>query len=1758
MVTMPRESHGLHVDWPIQQAQVATSVPEEKADVDSPVTPEYDYIVVPGIFGTWDDANRSSTNPGSGTSRWLSTLTDRYSESRLLHFQYEPRKLFAGRRSREAIRNCALNLLRGLVELSADRSMMLIAHDMGCIIVKEALIMAITNPDSWPGIAESSHAFVFLGCPHRSADVTDMEDRLSFFVFSEYDWGTTMVRPSATTIAPLAAAVVEINSQFVLSKVPLRIRLISIHGCKGRPRSKSDLRITEVFDEFCGTLGVSFERTIKEPSSDTDLGYHGLVEYIYQIHKQVINRNFGNRGSEIERRLFQSLAFPFPPPRSAYIPDSEVTNTPEYITWASAKGSHILYLHGPHDIRPTTEQVFHTLNRDTSKYAAPPLYFSFNRFDFRRQTMGDLASAVLAQLICLYPTSVGSRFVQDITTRLSHERSWTEKDSMYWLALAWTIGNAEPVTLMINNFEDCDKGSRATFLKMFSSFARSSEQSKKVVITSSKTGTLLTELMESDCPHTVYQIPSTQEQAIIDAILTQNPHLEALSIQEKILSQWQGTANLDPLVRHIIFAQARVHDGWPDKISLEELFGPFDELSPEETGNNDPIVKILEIVLKRVPDQPFLDCVLTWTLYSHRPLTVAELSTAMNYHPQQVSAPLEIVEETKQKIGIQLAGIIEVHDNEVQLAHPRLRDVLVDMGDKGPWAHLRGAAHETIARTCLDYLCLPKVQEIVESEVCRLGETATYLPMEGNLCHYALRAWVHHLVQVPDNSTRRALTEKLGFEKIGRNLALGHWTLSNQLTRSTSPLTTLYPVLAGYGVLNVVEPLGKNDAKLGLLEAARHGQRCVIREILQEFDFSQGVLFEALVAAGASGDEDLLIELVDYTLSKAPNHQDISWPAGVMHRASWLGLDRFLEKMLNLGFPVESELQLPNSSKTMSLLYQAVMSSQVNAAKTLLKHCADIEYRSSRDKSVLHCAAVSVYPATVKTLLHTAKPSIDIKDSNDRTPLYHACLWGQHEVVDTLLQKGADPNMGSPEGKWCPLTLAVDDGFKTCVELLLAKGADPNTFSASGTALRYAAVRGHTQICHLLLDAGARPNNPKDEVPILIQVIQAFIEKNDLLDILALLVERGATVNAQTSTGMSALMQGARQVNGVDILKLLLRHGANLELEDKDEHTSLYYALRGNNPATVRLLLEHGANPDHINNSQKCYILPPFVHRPDLLRILLEHGADPNLPTPTGFPPLMYAAGLMQDVSLELLLEHGVAVDAMDETVRGEWYGFTAVAMAVTFGTADAVRILAEHGADLKWKGTAKGEPLLIQASRRTSVPETPHVLTALLEFPARIDMNVKSSYGLAAIHHVRLDPAVYRRVVNASADVNLRTDNDGFTPLLLAAQRGQLENATHLLKRNADVNLAHESWGSPLTQACCEAQVQITKLLVQHKADVNYCVPQGVRGSILSAACLAYKASGPDSNSDRVQEIIQFLLENGADVNIAGGFFRYPILTAAYKTVPDTINLLLRAGANVNAKDGMGRSPIHMAACRGGIDNVEAILQAGGDVAAKDGHNRTVLHWAAAAGRASVAKMLLSRDEVAVDAPDIDGWTPLCWAARGAEYWIDKQSPARERPDHFEVISLLLRHGADRSIVVHLDDKRWTPLKIARFSRIEQSNIIELLRNGIAESPGPVLDGDEHESEKAFQRTIRVVCDFCQGDICGLAYQCQACYGFYFCFKCYAHRHFIHAPDHNFLKLGPEFEEKPERKQTQDGKVASDTDTSETSADESEDDSEE
>ena len=165
--------------------------------------------------------------------------------------------------------------------------------------------------------------------------------------------------------------------------------------------------------------------------------------------------------------------------------------------------------------------------------------------------------------------------------------------------------------------------------------------------------------------------------------------------------------------------------------------------------------------------------------------------------------------------------------------------------------------------------------------------------------------------------------------------------------------------------------------------------------------------------------------------------------------------------------------------------------------------------------------------------------------------------------------------------------------------------------------------------------------------------------------------------------------------------------------------------------------------------------------------------------------------------------------------------------------------------------------------------------------------------------------------------------------------------------------------------------------------------------------------------------EVVQALLNHGADVNKSDKHGKTALFAAAGQGNAEVVQALLSHGADVNKSFVLGKTALHAAVEQGNVEVVQALLSHGADVNKSDADGFTALHTAARQGNVEVVQALLSHG-ADVNKSDADGFTALHTAARQG---------------NVEVVQALLSHGADVN-------KANKDRKTALFAAAEQGNV--------------------------------------------------------------------------------------------------------------------
>lgn len=302
---------------------------------------------------------------------------------------------------------------------------------------------------------------------------------------------------------------------------------------------------------------------------------------------------------------------------------------------------------------------------------------------------------------------------------------------------------------------------------------------------------------------------------------------------------------------------------------------------------------------------------------------------------------------------------------------------------------------------------------------------------------------------------------------------------------------------------------------------------------------------------------------------------------------------------------------------------------------------------------------------------------------------------------------------------------------------------------------------------------------------------------------------------------------------------------------DRLQRSPLGAAARGGHLEVARLLLARGAEVDLTPRGDATPLIIAARHgHPGTARLLLEHGADPNRVVPGDGSPLIAAAAGGEEEIARMLLAAGADPNTWVEGDESPLFH------AVNGGDREMVRLLLENGADpdVEWSGD--GNALIVAAGNRRD-----DLVELLVAAGADPDRGVQGD-GNALIHAAgRGDVATVRRLLAAGADPNAAVRGDG-NPLIQAAASGHLQALRLLVESGGDVDRVVPGDENPLIQAAANGHLDVARYLLEKGADPDVRVVVGPtswrpEGDVRTPLSMARRGGH--------EQVVRLLLAHGA-----------------------------------------------------------------------------------------------------------------------------------------------------------------------------------------------------------------------------------------------------------------------------------------------------
>ena len=239
-------------------------------------------------------------------------------------------------------------------------------------------------------------------------------------------------------------------------------------------------------------------------------------------------------------------------------------------------------------------------------------------------------------------------------------------------------------------------------------------------------------------------------------------------------------------------------------------------------------------------------------------------------------------------------------------------------------------------------------------------------------------------------------------------------------------------------------------------------------------------------------------------------------------------------------------------------------------------------------------------------------------------------------------------------------------------------------------------------------------------------------------------------------------LQAASQNGHLEVIKILLRYKADVEIEDKDGDRAVHHAAFGDEPGVMALLAGAGADLN-ARNKRRQTALHIAVNKghAGVVRTLLELGCHPSLQDSEGDTPLHDAISKKRDDMLALLLDHAADITLTNNN------GFNALHHAALRGNPSAMRVL-------------------------------------LSKLPRPWIVDEKKDDGYTALHLAALNNhvEVAEQLARAGkADLDLQNVNLQ-TALHLAVERQHTQIVRLLVREGANLNVADKDGDTPLHEA--------------------------------------------------------------------------------------------------------------------------------------------------------------------------------------------------------------------------------------------------------------------------------------------------------------------------------------------------------------------
>jgi ankyrin repeat protein len=451
------------------------------------------------------------------------------------------------------------------------------------------------------------------------------------------------------------------------------------------------------------------------------------------------------------------------------------------------------------------------------------------------------------------------------------------------------------------------------------------------------------------------------------------------------------------------------------------------------------------------------------------------------------------------------------------------------------------------------------------------------------------------------------------------------------------------------------------------------------------------------------------------------------------------------------------------------------------------------------------------------------------------------------------------------------------------------------------------------------------------------------------------LIEYGINIEERhKASGRNALLVAAH-CGKEDIIELLIRHNARLDVTDGSGWTALHLAASRGHCGVINLIMAE-SDISEVSNYQGRTAVRVAIDRGqhEALQMLLMHKAKVNTRAENQMTTLHAAAKQGDAEMVHMLVSNGADIEAKDATTM------SALHYACEAGHVEAIAVLLAHKANIEAAGRDRKTPLICAAEAGRA-----QAVEFLLKSKQKASTSGMDDAGMTALHWAAYNG--HEETVNILSQKKgslAKVNAMGRTALHLAVIQTQFAVVEPLLRKGADLNIQCKTGLTPLHYACMADSIEIARLLLLAGADIEASEYQHQQRPLHIAAARSSI------------HLLDLLCDKGASLDARDGAGDRPVSVACRCGHVAAVRKLLDRGSPLYQKHqatSRNDSPLCLAAMTGHLPVVSLLLERGASASKKDEGGWQPFRYAAYHGHLDVLQTLLARTSIPdMDVPDI------------------------------------------------------------------------------------------------------------------------------------------------------------------------------------------